>query len=141
MTITLIQAQKMASAGFERAAALDLKPLAFAVVDSGGHVILAQRQDGCGYLRPQIAIAKAAGALALGVSSRTIGEIASDRPAFVAALSTLSHAGVAPAAGGVIIIDASGAMIGAAGASGDTSDQDEDCVLSGIAAANMRALK
>lgn len=54
---------------------LGLKPLSVAVLDAGGHLQALQRQDGASILRPQIAIAKASGALALGVSSRKIGEI------------------------------------------------------------------
>jgi len=41
--------------------------------------------------------------------------------------------------GGVLILDAQGAAIGAVGVSGDTSDNDEHCALAGIAAAGLGA--
>ena len=67
-------------------ARLKLKPLTVAVLDAGGHTIALQRQDGASNLRPQLATGKAAGALALGVSSRQIGVMALDRPHFVSAV-------------------------------------------------------
>ncbi len=136
--LNLKQAETIVAGAIARASELALKPLAIAIVDPGGHIISVQRQDGAAFLRPQIAIAKAAGALALGMSSRAIGAMATERPAFLASISALAPAGVAQAAGGVIITDAQGDVIGAAGASGDTSDYDEDCVLAGIAAAGLR---
>jgi uncharacterized protein GlcG (DUF336 family) len=42
-----------------------------------------------------------------------------------------------PVAGGVLIRNAGGVVIGAVGISGDTSDNDEICALVGIAAAGM----
>ena len=45
-----------------------------------------------------------------------------------------------PVAGGVLILDATQKIIGAAGASGDTSDADERCVLAGIRAARLGSL-
>jgi uncharacterized protein GlcG (DUF336 family) len=97
------------------------------------------RQDGSSTLRPQIATGKATSALALGISSRKIGEMASERPTFVASLGALSVGGILPAAGGVIITNANNTTIGAVGVTGDTSDNDEACALSGIAAAGLSA--
>ena len=115
------------------------KPLSIAVVDAGGHLIAFQRQDGASMLRPQIACGKAAGALALGVSSRKIGDMAAERPTFVASLGPISPHGIIPAAGGVIVVGADGRPIGAVGVTGDTSDNDEVCALAGIAAAGLSA--
>lgn len=137
--MTLERAAAVVAATLGEGAALGLKPLSVAVLDAGGHLIAFQRQDGASTLRPQIAIAKAAGALALGVSSRRIAEMAAERPSFVASLGPLSPAGVVPAAGGVIVVDADGQVIGAVGVTGDTSDQDERCALAGIAAAGLTA--
>jgi uncharacterized protein GlcG (DUF336 family) len=118
---------------------LGLAPLTVAVTDPGCHLIALQRQDGSSLMRPQIAIAKACGPLGLGVSSRKIGEMAADRPTFVAMLGEIAAHGILPAAGGVIVVDGEGAPIGAVGITGDTSDNDETCALAGIAAANLRA--
>lgn len=119
--------------------ALDLKPLTVAVLDAGGHMLAFGRDDGAATLRPQIAIGKAGGALALGVSSRKIGEMAAERPSFVAALGPVSPHGVIPAAGGVLIAGDQGEIIGAVGVTGDTSDNDEICALHGLAAVGLSA--
>lgn len=117
---------------------LKLKPLSIVVLDPGGHMIAFAREDGSSTLRPQIAIAKASGALALGVSSRTIAEMAIDRPAFIAAAAGLSASGLIPAAGGVLVRDSEGMVTGAVGVTGDTSGNDEICALAGVAAAELR---
>ena len=74
--LTLQLANSVIDGVFKKGAELGLKPTSAAVVDAGGHLIAFQRQDGASTLRPQIALAKAAGALAMGVSSRKIGEMA-----------------------------------------------------------------
>ena len=136
--IALEQANRIIAAGFEKGRALGLKPLSIAVLDPGGHLIAFARADGSSTLRPQIACAKAGGALGLGVSSRAIGDMAAERPVFVGSLGPISPHGVVPAAGGVIVVDEDGAVLGAVGVTGDTSDNDELCALAGIAAAGLR---
>lgn len=137
--ITLKQARTIIAAAFARGAETGMKPLSVAVVDVGGHLIAFERQDGSSSMRLQIAMAKAAGALALGISSRKIGEMAVDRPTFIASLGPISQAGIVPAAGGVIVLGSDGVAIGAVGVTGDTSDNDELCALAGIAAAGLQA--
>jgi uncharacterized protein GlcG (DUF336 family) len=140
--LTLSQANTIVVAALAEAARLELKPLTVAVLDAGGHLVALQRQDGASNLRPQIATAKAAGALALGVSSRQIAAMAQERPSFVAALASLGAAaatGVMPAAGGVLIRDQGGRTVGAVGITGDTSDNDEACAVAGVAAAGLTA--
>jgi uncharacterized protein GlcG (DUF336 family) len=137
--ISLDQANRIIAEAFKKGAALKLKPLSAAVLDPGGHVIAFQRQDGASILRFQIAAGKASGALALGVSSRKIGELAANRPSFVAALGPVAPLGVIPSAGGIIVVDEAGEILGAVGLTGDTSDNDEACVLAGIAAAGLKA--
>ncbi len=45
-----------------------------------------------------------------------------------------------PVPGGVLIKDADGAVLGAVGISGDTSDKDEVCAVAGIEAAGLKAV-
>src|SRR5512146_1414280 len=110
--ITLDQANRIIAGIFEKGAELKLKPLSAVVLDPGGHVIAFQRQDGASTMRFEIATGKASGALALGVSSRKIGEMAAERPSFVASLGPIAPHGMIPAAGGVIVTGA-GCVIGA----------------------------
>lgn len=135
--ISLDQANTILTSALSEGRALGLKPISVAVLDSGGHLVAFAREDGSSNLRPQIAIAKGSGALALGVSSRAIGEMAIERPTFVNAAAALNPAGIVPAAGGVLIRDAAGQIVGAVGVTGDTSDNDEKCAFAGIAAAGL----
>lgn len=138
-SLTLAHAQTIAAEALRKGRELNLKPLTIAVLDAGGHTVALLREDGASNLRPEIAVGKAAGALALGISSRKIAEMAQDRPTFVGSLSGISTGGIIPAAGGVIIVDTGNAPIAAVGVTGDTSDNDEICALAGIAAAGLIA--
>lgn len=135
--ITLSQANTIVASALSKGIELGLKPLTVAILCPGGHLIALQRADGASTLRPQIAIGKASGALALGISSRAIAEMAAERPSFVASLGSIAPGGIIPAAGGVIIRNDQGAVLGAVGITGDTSDQDEACALAGITAAGL----
>lgn len=134
--ISLDQANQIITAALAKGRELGLKPLCVAVLDGGGHLIAMQREDGASTLRPQIAIGKAAGALGLGISSRKIGDMAAERPTFVATLASLAPQGLIPAAGGLIVAGPTTPM-GAIGVTGDTSDNDELCALAGLAAAAL----
>jgi uncharacterized protein GlcG (DUF336 family) len=138
-SITLDQANKVIAAAFAKGKELNLKPLSVVVVDAGGHIQAFQRQDGASTLRLAIALGKAAGGLSLGVSSRKLGEMAVERPTFIAAAANVSQNGMIPAAGGINIKGVDGTLIGAVGVTGDTSDNDEICALVGIAAAELTA--
>ena len=135
--LTLDQANTIIAAAFTKGRELGVKPLSVAVLCPGGHLVAFQRADGASTLRPQIATGKASGALALGVNSRKIGEMAAERPSFVASLGPIAQAGIIPVAGGVIAKDATGAIMGAIGITGDTSDNDEACAIAGIIAAGL----
>ena len=135
--LTLTEANALIEAALAKGAELGLKPITVTIHDPGGHLIACQRQDGASNMRVKLAGGKACGALALGVSSRTIGDMALDRPHFVAAVDTMSEGGMVPAAGGVIVCGADGTVLGAIGVTGDTSDNDEACALAAIAALGL----
>src|SRR5688500_8361588 len=137
--LTLSQANGMIEAAFAKGAELGLKPLTVAVLDPGGYLIAAQRQDTASNVRVRLAQGKAAGALALGVSSRAIGKMAEERPHFVASVRELGEGGMVPAGGGVIVCDDAGTIIGAIGVTGDTSDNDEACAFAAIESQGLMA--
>ena len=85
--ISLEQARIIISGVRGRGRALGLKPLTVVVLDAGGHLVAMEREDGSGFGRPDIAAGKASGALAMGTSSRELGNIAAERPQFMSALS------------------------------------------------------
>jgi len=112
-----------------------LLPLAVAVIDAGGNLVAFKREDGCGVLRFDIAFGKAWAALGMGMPTRMIRDRMASRPAFQGALAAASDGRFIPVPGGVLILDAAGQAIGAAGISGDASDKDEYCAIAAIMAA------
>jgi uncharacterized protein GlcG (DUF336 family) len=114
-----------------------MKPLTVVVLDAGGHVVAAEREDGSSNLRFEIAFGKANAALAMGLGTRALMKRAEQQPYFVQAMNGLAGGRFVPVPGGVLIRGDDGASIGAVGISGDTSDNDEICALAGIAAAGL----
>jgi uncharacterized protein GlcG (DUF336 family) len=139
--VTLKQATTIVEAALRKGRETGCAPLAVAVLDDGGHLKAFAREDGAGIVRPQIAMGKAWGALGMGLGSRTlarrVAEQGPQQQAFFGALNAMSGGRVVPAAGGVLIKDSAGIVIGAVGISGDVSDKDEACALAGIAAAQL----
>ena len=112
-------------------------PLTVAVLDTGGHLIALKREDGCGIIRVQVAVAKAYGTLGMGVSSRVIGQRLAQKPVFSTTLTVISDGHFASVPGGVLICNAEGTAIGAVGISGETSERDEFAAIGGIKAAGF----
>ncbi|WP_259740860.1 heme-binding protein, partial [Pseudomonas poae] len=136
---TLKIATQLASQALTAGRTISAAPLTIAVLDSGGHLITLQREDGASLLRPQISIGKAWGAIALGKGSRLLALDAQQRPAFIAALNSLGQGSVVPAPGGVLIRNQEGVVLGAIGISGDTSDIDEQCAITAIEGVGLMA--
>lgn len=137
--VTLSEATAIATAALAEGRRLALAPLTVVVLDAGGHVVLAMREDQSGILRFEIAYGKAWGSLGMGFGSRELTERAAKSPSFLAALAAASGGRAIPSPGGVLIVSADGSVIGAVGISGDTGDRDETCALAGIAAAGLAA--
>ncbi|MFN4283918.1 MAG: GlcG/HbpS family heme-binding protein [Alphaproteobacteria bacterium] len=136
--LSLQAAQTILTAALAKGRALNLKPLAVAVLDAHGSLKAFAAEDGTSLKRGAIAVAKASGAMALGVGSRAIEKLAKDRPHFVAAAShVIGGGGLVPVPGGVLVL-ANGALVGAVGVSGDTSDNDEIAAMAGIEAAGLK---
>ncbi|MGA4633944.1 GlcG/HbpS family heme-binding protein [Pseudomonas solani] len=138
-TLSLETAVSIANRALAIGRELRTAPLTIAVLDAGGHLITLQREDGASMLRPQIAIGKAWGAVALGKGSRLIAADAQQRPAFIGAVNNLADGNLVPAPGGVLIRNQAGEVIGAIGISGDTSDIDEQCAISGVESVGLKA--
>lgn len=133
--LSLEAAQALVAAALSLAQRDGLKPLAVVVLDARGAVKAAAAQDGTSLKRFEVAHAKAFGALALGMGSRSIAKRALTQPHFVAAASHVIGGSLIPVPGGVLVLDRDQVVIGAAGASGDTSENDERAVMAGIEAA------
>ena len=117
----------------------DLKPMTAVVIDAGGAVSSAQRQDGASPIRIDLAKGKAHGAVMMGISSRKLGERAEHQAYFIQAVNALCDGSLVPVAGGVLVRDSTGAIIGAVGVTGDTSDHDEELAIAAIEAQGLQA--
>ena len=137
--LTLAVARKICDAALAKCREMKLKPMAITVLDARGCVKTSVAEDGTSLMRGEIAYGKAYGALALGMGSRAIFKRANEQPYFVDAISTMTKGAMIPVPGGVLIQDKSGALLGAIGISGDTSDNDETAAVAGIEAAGLSA--
>jgi uncharacterized protein GlcG (DUF336 family) len=116
----------------------DTGRLTAAVLDPGGHPIVVKRDDGSEFLRVDLAVGKAWGALGMGLPSRVMAERVEHIPSLFVSLAAMSAGKVVPLAGGVIIRE-EGAIIGALGVSGDTALVDEDAAVAAIEGAGLQA--
>ena len=132
-------AQRVLSSALAAARTSNFKPLAVCVLDARGALKAFAAEDGTSLKRAEIATGKAAGALAMGLGSRTLGTMAAQRPQFIAAVTHAVGGMLIPVAGGVLMRDGAGTVVGAVGISGDTSDNDEAAAVTGIEAAGLQA--
>jgi uncharacterized protein GlcG (DUF336 family) len=139
MEMTLDLARTIIAAARAAGAARGMKPLSVVVLDRGACVTAFEREDGASNKRFEIAFGKANGALALGMGSRALMKRAETQAYFVAAAAAAIGGALVPVPGGVLIVDATGATIGAVGVTGDTSDNDEIAAIAGIEAAGLVA--
>ncbi|MEH6356606.1 MAG: heme-binding protein [Marinobacter sp.] len=137
--ISRAQARQIVDGAFAIARARDMDPLTVFVMDGGGNMIAAEREDGCAPLRLPVSRGKAFAALGNGASSRTVGERNEQRPAFLASVAAAAGGQFIPVAGGVLILDPNDEVIGAVGISGASSDEDEQVAIAGIEAAGFKA--
>jgi uncharacterized protein GlcG (DUF336 family) len=139
MALTLSQASAAVDAALKTARELKQMPQTIVVLDAGGHVVCAKREDEAGIVRFEIAFGKAYGALGMGWGSRTMMERAAQNPNFLTAIAAASGGRLVPNPGGILIRDAAGQVVGAMGISGDTGDNDEIIGVAGIQSAGLTA--
>lgn len=99
-------------------------PMAFAVMDPGGHLLALLRMDGAGWVTSTVAQGKAWTAAAYGAPSAAQKEKMAPMPNFASALTTMTGGAYTPQTGGVPVYR-DGSLVGALGASGGTGEQDE----------------
>lgn len=136
MTVSLDQARSIIAATRAKGREMGLKPLSVVVLDAGGHVLAFEREDGSAPGRFGIAHGKAYGAVMLGMAGRAQMARAEAQAYFMAAVNGVYGGQVVPVPGGVLLRK-DGAVIGAVGVTGDTSDNDAEAALAGIAAAGL----
>ena len=137
--LTLKQANTIIDKALAKAREMKIKPLGVVVLDDSGNFKSAQREDGASMFRLDVAKGKAWAAVAMGASSRALGKRAKDNPNFFVTLAATAGGKFLPQTGAVLIKDKDGTIIGAAGASGGTGEEDEACCVAGIEAAGLTA--
>jgi uncharacterized protein GlcG (DUF336 family) len=137
--LNLQQANKIVDQALAKAREMGVKPLAVVVIDGSGNMVAAQRDDGASMFRIDVGLGKAWASVAMGASSRALAKRAKDNPNFFLTLAATAQGKFLPQPGGVLIRDAKGAIIGAAGASGGTGEEDEAACVFGIEQAGLVA--
>lgn len=138
--MTLEQARAAIRGTLEKGRSMGLKPLTVVVLDAGGNVVAAEREDGASPGRFAIAHGKAYGAVMLGMAGTAQMARAEAQAYFMAAVNGVFGGQVVPVPGGVLLrAEAGGPVIGALGITGDTSDNDATAAVAGAEAAGLVA--
>src|ERR1044072_1321886 len=136
-TLTLAQANKIVEVALAKAREMKIKPLALAVRDQSGDGKPLQRETAARMFRCVCAVGKGYATVGLGVASRTLLQRAKENPQFFGALAATAQGKFLPQTGAVGIRALAGNVLGAAGASGGTGDEDEAVCIAGVEAAGL----
>ena len=136
--ISLDEAVTIINACFAAAKERKLRPLTAVILDAGGRLKAALKQDGCAMLRFEIAYGKAYAALSMGRPSRMVLQKQREKPVFMDNLLALADGPMFLEAGGQLIRDAAGEVIGAIGVTGDAGEMDDVCAIAGIHAVGYK---
>ncbi|WP_424628400.1 GlcG/HbpS family heme-binding protein [Bradyrhizobium sp. SYSU BS000235] len=135
--LSLEQADRIADGTLAKGRELGFAPLTVCILDAGGHVVVLKRADGASIMRPELATAKAWGALGMGFGGRELARRANAVPGFFASLNAISDGRMAAVAGSALLRDNNGEIVGAVGVSGDTSDNDEAALVPAVLAIGL----
>ena len=137
--LNLKQANTIVDGSLAKAREMNIQPLCVVVVDDSGNVVAAQREDGASMFRFDVALGKAWASVAMGASSRALGNRAKTNPNFFVTLAATAKGRFLPQPGAVLIRNAQGEILGAAGASGGAGEEDEAACAHGVVQAGLTA--
>ena len=136
-TLTLECAQQIITAALAHGQSASMLPLAVTVLDVRGALKAYGAEEGTSLYRFEISQGKALGALGMGLGGREVERRYGLVPGFIGAVGMLTDGNLLPVAGGVLVRDAQGQLLGAVGISGETSDNDESAAVAGIQAVGL----
>jgi uncharacterized protein GlcG (DUF336 family) len=136
--ITLEEAILIINETFAEAKRRNAAPLTAVLLDAGGRMKAALKQDGSALLRFEVAYGKAFASLAMGRESRQVLQKAKEKPLFMQSLGELSDGPIFLEGGGQLIRDNDGEVVGAIATTGDTNEVDDLCAIAGIRAAGFK---
>ncbi|MBG6235976.1 uncharacterized protein GlcG (DUF336 family) [Pedobacter sp. CAN_A7] len=131
MSITLEQAESVATAAIEKANAIGV-PMNIAIVDEGANLVSFHRMDNAWLGSVDISIKKAKTARFFDMNTGEIGKLS--QPGGPLYNIEHSNGGLISFPGGVLLKDNSGKIIGALGVSGGAVEQDHEVASAGAAA-------
>ena len=108
-------------------------PMAFAVMDAGGHLLALSRMDGAPWITADVAQGKAWTSAAYGVPSAAQKEKMAPMPNFSASITAMTGGRFTPQTGAVPVYR-DGVLLGGLGGSGGTGDQDEAACTAAVTA-------
>ena len=136
--ITLDEAIKIINETFAEAKRRNAYPLTAVLLDAGGRMKAALKQDGASLLRFEVSYGKAYASLAMGRESRQVLQKAKDKPLFMQSFMELADGPMFLEGGGQLIRDEQGEVIGAIATTGDTNEVDDLCAIAGIRASGFK---
>jgi len=128
----LVDARKILDATLTRARSANSKPVVVVITDAGGLVVASAREDNAGTARHDLSVSKARSALALGMSTRMLGNFFTANTHLHGVLRSATGSDLLPIVGGVLVRDSEGQTIGAAGISGGSLAEEENFLIQGI---------
>lgn len=135
--VTLSRARVIVRKTIEAGKEKGFNPLTVVVLDAGGHIVICERQEGASPGRFFLAQGKAYGSVMLGMSGSVQTAMAEDRPFFMSAVNGALDGKMVPVAGGILLRDKRGNIVGAVGISGDTSGNDAEAGMVGVEASGL----
>lgn len=132
--LDLEHALRLAQHALELARQEQVTAVTVVVTDSGGNIRVALRGDGVGHFGVDIAHAKCVTAVGFGRSFAKTAAVFADKPQLLPSFVSLTQGKFMPLGGGVVVTDASGAVVGAAAMAGSTPENDERFVTAAIRA-------
>jgi uncharacterized protein GlcG (DUF336 family) len=136
--IKLDEAVKIINATFAEAKRRNAYPLTAVLLDAGGRMKAALKQDGASLLRFEVSYGKAYAALAMGRSSRMVLQKAKEKPLFMQTFLDLADGPMFLEGGGQLIRDNNGEVMGAIATTGDNNEVDDLCAIAGIHSAGFK---
>jgi len=136
--ITLDEAVTIINETFAEAKRRNAYPLTAVLLDAGGRMKCAMKQDGASLLRFEVSYGKAYAALAMGRQSRLVLQKAKEKPLFMQSFLELADGPMFLEGGGQLIRDNDGEVIGAIATTGDTGEVDDLCAIAGIRNAGFK---
>lgn len=127
--LSLADADWLVQAALEAGAERGFPPLAVAVVDLVGEVVVLRRGDGGSPMTSRMAVAKARSALVAMMATSRLDQLPQG---ITDSFQHLYGGDFVPRAGGILVTADGDVVLGAVGASGAQSDQDEQAVQNAL---------